>query len=136
MSRTPFLIMASIVALLASSLAAGAQGAAAGTPHVILVKLVAKPGSTPYAFDPANITAVRGDTLRFVDEEAVPHNVHFKSHPNGAKLGAITVGPYVTNKGQTYDIVIDDRFTAGKYDFVCDPHEMLGMRGTLTVVTK
>ena len=136
MSHRPFLLVASIAALFASSSAAGAQGTASGTPHVLLVKLVAKPGSTPYAFDPANITAVRGDTLRFVDEEAVPHNVHFKSHPAGAKLGGITVGPYVTNKGQTYDVVIDDRFTAGKYDFVCDPHEMLGMRGTLTVVTK
>ena len=69
MSHRPFLIVASIAALFASSSAAGAQGTASGTPHVILVKLVAKPGSTPYAFDPANITAPevgeRNPAIRF-----------------------------------------------------------------------
>lgn len=38
-----------------------------------------------------------------------------------------------TAKGQTYDVVIDARFTDGKYDFVCDPHEALGMHGILTI---
>ena len=132
MSHTPFLIVASIAALFASSPAAVAQSTS-GKPHVIVVKLVVKPGSTPYTFEPSNITAVRGDTLRFIDEEAVPHDVHFKSHPGGAKLGSITMGPYLTSKGQTYDVVIDSRFTNGKYEFVCDPHEQLGMRGMLTV---
>ena len=97
------------------------------------MKLAVKAGSTPYTFEPANVAAIRGDTLRFVEEEAVPHNVHFKTHPGGAKLGSLAVSPYLTNKGQAYDIVIDGRFTDGKYEFVCDPHEALGMRGTLTV---
>ena len=97
------------------------------------LKLVVKTGAMPYVFEPANITAERGDTLRFVDEANVPHDVHFESHPAGAKLGAATVSPYLTTTGQTYDVVIDARFTDGKYKFVCDPHEMLGMRGTLTI---
>lgn len=133
MSHTSFLIVASIAALFASSPAAVAQSTTSGNPHVIVIKLVVKPGSTPYSFEPSNVTAVRGDTLRFVDEEAVPHDVHFKTHPGGANISGITVGPYLTNKGQTYDVVIDGRFTDGKYEFVCDPHELLGMRGMLTV---
>ena len=133
MSRTPYLIAASVAALFAASAAAGAQASSAARPHVIVVKLAVKAGSAPYTFEPANVVAARGDTLRFVDEEAVPHNVHFKTHPSGAKLGGIAVGPYVTSKGQTYDVVIDSRCTDGKYEFVCDPHEMLGMKGVLTV---
>lgn len=133
MSRTSYLVAASIAALFVSSAAAGAQAASASKPHTIIVKLVTKPGSMPYSFDPANVTAVRGDTIQFIDEAAIPHNVHFKTHPGGAKLGSATVGPYLTGKGQTYNVVIDGRFTDGKYEFVCDPHEMLGMRGVLTV---
>jgi plastocyanin len=133
MSHTPFLIVASVAALFATAPAAVAQSATSDNAHVIIVKLVVKPGSTPYTFEPSSVNAVRGDTVRFIDEEAVPHDVHFTSHPGGTKLGSITVGPYLTNKGQTYDVVIDDRFAAGKYNFVCDPHELLGMHGVLTV---
>ncbi len=133
MSHTSFLIVASVAALFATSPAAVAQSTTSDGAHVIVVKLVVKPGSTPYTFEPSSVTAVHGDTVRFIDEEAVPHDVHFTSHPGGTKLGGITVGPYLTNKGQTYDVVIDGRFTVGKYDFVCDPHELLGMRGVLTV---
>ena len=95
--------------------------------------MVMKGGSVPYAFEPANVTAQHGDTLRFVEDAGVMHNVRFKSHPSSARLGAATTGPYLTNKGQTYDLVIDTRFTDGKYEYVCDPHELLGMRGVLTV---
>ena len=87
----------------------------------------------PYAFEPSTITAKRGNTIRFVEAASVMHNVHFKTHPRDAKIGGVTTGPYLTTEGQTYDIVIDKRFTDGVYTFVCDPHEMVGMRGTLTV---
>lgn len=133
MFRTPFVIAASIATLFASSATVFGQSAASGGPRVIVVKLVVKGGSVPYAFEPANITAERGDTIRFVNEEAVPHDVHFKTHPGGSKLGAASLGPYLTAKGQTYDVVIDARFTDGKYDFVCDPHETIGMHGILTI---
>ena len=53
----------------------------------------------------------------------------------GAKLGAAATGPYLTAKGQTYDLVIDARFTEGRYEFVCEPHEAIGMKGTLVVKT-
>lgn len=87
----------------------------------------------PYAFEPSNVAAQRGDTVRFVEDAGVMHNVHFKTHPRDSKLGGIATGPYLTAKGQTYDVIIDQRFTDGAYTFVCDPHELLGMHGTLTV---
>ena len=136
MFRTPYLIAASVATLFVSSAPVFGQSTARVRGHVIVVKLVTKAGSAPYGFEPANITAQNGDTLRFVEDAGVMHNVHFKSHPSGAKLGAAAVGPYLTAKGQTYDVAIDARFTNGKYEFVCDPHDMLGMHGTLTVEPK
>lgn len=139
MSRMHFVIRACLASSLASGLAislpAGAQNVAPGAPvpHVIVVSLVDRPGTMSFAFEPANFTAQRGDTLRFVQASATMHNVHFKTQPKGAKLGAAAISPYLTTKGQTYTIVVDSRFGEGKYEFVCDPHEAMGMRGFLTV---
>jgi plastocyanin len=133
MSRTSYLLAASLVGLFVFAAPSFAQEGESHGPHAIVVKLVQRGGSMPFAFEPASVTAQHGDTVRFVEDAGVMHNVHFKTHPSGAKLGSITSGPYLTAKGQTYNVVIDARFTDGTYQFVCDPHDMLGMHGTLTV---
>ena len=112
---------------------ATASAAAPSAPHTIVIKLVEQPGPKPYAFEPATFTARQGDTLRFVQEAAVMHNVHFKSEPKGAKLGGAAMSQYLTTKGQEYVLVVDHRFTDGTYEIVCDPHEMVGMHAFLTV---
>ena len=120
--------------------AANAHGQTAGppptAPHTIVVKLVEQPGPMPYAFEPAAFTAEPGDTIRFVQAASVMHNVHFKSTPRGAKLGSAAVSQYLTTKGQSTSIVIDSRFSDGKYEIVCDPHEMTGMHAFLTVTPR
>ena len=133
MTRTSVLLMA--LAGSASLLAGQARAQHASTPpgHLVVVKMVDRGGSTPYAFEPANVSVQPGDTLRFLETAGVMHNVRFKSHPSGAHLGAAGTGPYLTKKGQTYDLVIDGRFSTGTYNFVCDPHESVGMHGTLIV---
>jgi len=117
--------------------AATAHGQTAGPPatgpHTIVVKLVEQPGPMPYAFEPAAFTAETGDTIRFVQAASVMHNVHFKSTPKGAKLGSAAVSQYLTTKGQSTSVIIDSRFSDGKYEIVCDPHEMTGMHAFLTV---
>lgn len=135
MLRTRYYVigLGAIVCLMLPPLSAQTASTVQG--HLVVVKLVMRSGSVPFAFEPAYATVQRGDTLRFVEEAGVMHNVHFKSHPDGARLGSAATGPYLTNKGQTYSLVIDARFTDGKYEFVCDPHEMLGMRGVLMVET-
>ena len=105
----------------------------ASAPHTIVIKLVEQPGPKPYAFDPATFTARQGDTLRFVQEASVMHNVHFKTVAKGAKLGGAAMSQYLTTKGQEYVLVVDHRFTDGTYEIVCDPHEMVGMHAFLTV---
>lgn len=121
-----------LAALLLAPAAVLAQAPTSAPAHVIVVKMV-EISSTQYAFQPATITAQPGDTVRFVQASTVPHNVSFRSHPASAKLGDAAVGPYLTNQGDTYNLVIDGRFPAGTYKFACDPHEMMGMTGVLTI---
>lgn len=132
MSHLRPLITVSLAALLVLSARANAQSASSGS-HMLVVKLVEKGGAMPYAFEPAITVAQRGDTVRFIEAAGVMHNVHFTKQASGAKLGSATTGPYLTTKGQTYDLVIDARFAEGRYEFVCEPHEALGMKGTLVV---
>lgn len=108
--------------------------AAQNAPHVVVVKMTETPGGQ-FAFQPAGISAQRGDTVRFVQASSAPHDVDFKKIPKGAKLGSESIGPYVMTSGQSYDLVIDSRFVDGVYEFACDPHESVGMHGTLTVGT-
>jgi plastocyanin len=129
-------ISACLAGGLAIALPADAQKVAPGAtaPHVIVVSLVERPGTMPFAFEPTHFTAQRGDTLRFVQATETMHNVHFKTQPKGAKLGAAAISPYLTSKGQTYTLLVDSRFADGAYELVCDPHEMIGMHGFLTVL--
>ncbi len=99
---------------------------------VIVIQMV-DVSPTAYKYEPAVVTAQPGDTLRFTQGGAMPHNVDFKATPAGASLGAAKTGKFLTKAGETYDLVIDARFPAGAYQFACTPHEALGMKGTLTV---
>ena len=112
----------------------GAQRVAAtgGPGHLVEVKMV-KQGGSNYRFSPDNITVQPGDTVRWIEDSDAPHNVQFDSWPKGARLGGAQMGSYVTTMGQTYQVVIDSRFTPGKYAYECTPHGVLGMKATLTV---
>ncbi len=107
--------------------------AAGAKPHTIVIQLVERSGPKPFAFEPATFTATRGDTLRFVQAASAIHNVRFKTHPSGSKLGGATTGPYLTGKGEAYNLIVDGRFSEGTYEIVCDPHEAIGMHAFLTV---
>jgi plastocyanin len=110
----------------------GAPLAAQNAPHAVVVKMADASGGQ-FAFQPAAVVAHRGDTLRFVQASSTPHNVAFRKTASGSRLGSASTGPYLLTPGQTYDLVIDNRFTDGDYTFVCDPHEGAGMHGSLTV---
>jgi plastocyanin len=136
MLRTKLLLSCALITAL--TIGRGAQAQLAITqagPHLIVIKLVEIPGNRmPFAFEPASFTAQPGDTLEFVQFANTMHDVHFKTEPKGARLGSAAVSPYLVAKGQIYKIVVDSRFAVGTYELVCDPHEMLGMHGMLTVV--
>jgi plastocyanin len=101
-------------------------------PQTIIVKMV-DISPTEYAFEPAAITARPGDVIQFVQAGVMPHNVEFREGPAGTTFGEIRMGPFLTQPDETYEIVIGDSFANGVHEFVCTPHEFLGMTGTLTV---
>lgn len=102
------------------------------TGRLVTVKFVDVNAST-FKFEPSTVTVRRGDTLRFLQVSAMPHNVEFTEAPRIENLGAARVGPYVITRQQKYDLVIDGRFIAGRYAFQCTPHASLGMVGALIV---
>ena len=125
--------------LLGLALAAAQNGAAGErpsredpTPRVLQVEMV-DVSPTEFAFRPATIHARRGDVIRFVQQGLMPHNVEFKETPAGADLGEAEMGPFLTAAGQSYELVIDERFVAGSYRIVCTPHATLGMTAILEV---
>ncbi|MEJ2216569.1 MAG: plastocyanin/azurin family copper-binding protein [Gemmatimonadota bacterium] len=98
----------------------------------VVVKMVDKSPSS-FAFEPAHVTVHSGDVLEFVQTATTPHDVVFTKVPSGVDLGSRKVGPFLTQPGQTYDLTINDAFKPGHYDFVCLPHQALGMKGALDV---
>lgn len=82
-------------------------------------------------FKPAEITAKKGDVVRYTLKVGV-HNVHFLADSNAGKSGYPQApSDFLQLPGQTYDVKVT--FAPGKYYFQCDPHAALGMKGHLTV---
>lgn len=125
-----------VALLMAGSIAPTAGPPAASSddvePRVFRVEMV-DISPTEFAFQPAEIRARPGDVVRFVQVGMMPHNVEFREVPEGARLDDVKMGPFLLQKEETYDIVVDERFVPGTYPFLCTPHEMLGMKGTLIV---
>lgn len=82
-------------------------------------------------FEPSEITAKRGDVLRFSLVSGV-HNVSFPADQASSGAGLPQAGAYLQLPGQTYDVTV--AMEPGEYGFQCDPHAALGMIGTLEVV--
>ena len=137
MPRTPRLIGIATTVAFAALSPVGAQTAITPAAHVVIVQLVLRNDPTvPFAFEPSVIRVQKGDTVRFTEAANAMHNVRFVSQAPGAKLGAAAVGPYLAKLGDTYTLVIDGRFAVGEYEYVCEPHQMLGMKGTMIVADK
>jgi plastocyanin len=99
---------------------------------MVIVEMVDK-SATEFVFEPKDITVTPGQTVRFVQTGFIPHNVEFRDGPDGTDLGPQAMGPFLLATGETYEVVIDDRFKPGTHKYVCTPHELMGMVGTITV---
>lgn len=128
-----------MVASAAMVVAAGAVGMAAWRPaaadvgQVVVVRMLDDGGS--YRYEPAEITVKRGDIVRFEQAGAMPHNVEFvrNTAPDGADLDGAWMGSFLIEKGETYDVVVDEKFIDGTFDYLCSPHATMGMKGKITV---
>jgi plastocyanin len=97
------------------------------------VKMVTTQGGAAGEFQPKTITVKKGDVIRWTmaDGSAV-HNVSFTSaqgNPGGFTPPADS--PMYTQAGQSYEVKVD--WNPGTYNYVCVPHSMMGMTGSVTV---
>jgi plastocyanin len=118
----------------------GSTAAAApitGTVHE--VKMIGD-GST-YKFDPANITIKKGDGIKWVMVSGGPHNVAFLDTPEAAKAQLSAnmqnqmkelTSPMMMTPNETY-VVSFANVPAGTYNYHCEPHAAMGMKGSITV---
>lgn len=133
MHRSRMIVLAATVLLIGAYAPLDAQQfTAPNEARTVIVRMVEN-GPMDFAFEPETITVHPGDVVRFTQTGQIPHNVEFKETPEDASLAEQRVGPFLTAKGQTYEIVIDEGFIAGEYRFICTPHVAMGMTGVITV---
>ena len=125
----------------AAAPAAGAAAAAPATGKTHEVKMTGD--ATGYKFDPANITVKSGDAIKFTMVSGGPHNVAFQNVADaavraqldanmpGQKLGE-AAGPMLMQPNEAYTISFA-KVPAGKYDYICQPHAAMNMKGVVTV---
>ncbi|MEE8558941.1 MAG: plastocyanin/azurin family copper-binding protein, partial [Myxococcota bacterium] len=80
-------MVATVAATILVVSSATAQEGAAQKPRTVVVKMV------DFAFEPATLTVSVGDTVRFVQTTTSPHNVEFRTVPEGAELAENPVPP-------------------------------------------
>jgi plastocyanin len=77
-------------------------------------------------FDPAELSIAPGDTVTWVNDEGVPHDVQKTGGP-GPEFSSGPEGGM--SEGDTFEHTFED---AGTYEYVCRVHAP-GMAGTVTV---
>jgi plastocyanin len=99
-------------------------------------------GKDEFRFEPASVTARRGDVLLFRSERGGPHSVVFEARGVAAadrerlneamprRAGDLS-SPLLTD-GAEYRVVIP-ALTSGTYRYFCLPHRAYDMRGEVTV---
>ncbi len=80
-------------------------------------------------FEPRRLEIAVGDTVTWVNEEAIEHNM--MSYPDGYPEGGEGFeSPFLEKAGETWSHTFDQ---AGVYEYHCLPHMIMGMRGTVFV---
>lgn len=104
--------------------------AAGGTVHE--VRMVTTQNGASGVFEPATLTVKQGDVIRFVNvSSGAAHNANFNVPENAGKANLPAATAYLTTEGQTADVTVS--MDPGTYPYQCDPHAMMGMKGTITV---
>ncbi|MGQ9838231.1 MAG: plastocyanin [Cyanobacteriota bacterium] len=85
-------------------------------------------------FDPPSLTITQGDTVRWVNNKAYPHNVVFDKVPGGdAALAAkLSHKALLTAPKQAVEFAFTD-VPPGEYTYYCTPHRGAGMVGKIIV---
>lgn len=96
------------------------------------VRMVTTQNGASGVFEPAQINVKKGDVIKWVmaDGQAV-HNVSFSQAQGNPGGFSAPDSPMYTQQGQSYELKVD--WNPGTYNYVCTPHAMMGMTGSVTV---
>jgi plastocyanin len=105
--------------LVASSLFANPMTASADT---ITVKMGSDKGAL--VFEPKEVTIKPGDTVKWVNNKAFPHNIIFDSNPE-ASHKKLLLKPNIAAESTFNEV--------GEFSYYCTPHRGAGMVGKVIV---
>ena len=123
----------------AMTTATGTAAMAPITGKTVEIKMIGD-GQT-YKFEPANVTLKAGDGVKFTMVSGGPHNVAFLDTPAASKSQLMAnmpnqmkelTSPMMMNPNENYTVSFAN-VAAGTYNFHCEPHAAMGMKGTITV---
>ena len=139
--RTAVLALLALAVIAASPVASQAQARATKSTKASKAGTVHEVKMLGARFEPATITIRPGDSVKWVLVSGGPHDVAFDSVAKRAKaqLNAnmpdrITDlgGPLLLDDGETYTVSFA-KIPAGRYKYVCRPHQTMGMTGVVIV---
>lgn len=113
------------IALVVTSFALTARPAAAET---YTVKMGSDQGAL--VFEPSTITVSSGDTVKWVNNKAFPHNIIFETK-DSAVADKLSFKKLMAAPGQAHEVTFD--VPAGEYSYFCTPHRGAGMAGKVVV---
>jgi len=119
----------------ATGLAAGVAAATVAAPAYAAETKEVKMGADSglLVFVPAKTSICKGDSVKWINNKAGPHNVVFDEDniPAGVEQEKISmVDEQLGEEGESFTMKFD---TAGDYGYYCEPHRGAGMQATLTV---
>jgi len=112
-----FMLGISFLSLQASSMAVGSETYQDNTVIITV-------DSTNLQFSPSEVTISEGQTVRFF------WSGEFLEHNAVASSGIFSTGSPQTEMDYAFTF---DKGTNNTYDFICEPHQLLNMVGTVTV---
>lgn len=98
--------------------------------ETVTVKMGADSGLL--VFEPKKVSVCKGDTVKWINNKAGPHNVVFDEDniPSGVDQEAISMDDQLGEEGDSFSMKFD---VAGTYGYYCEPHRGAGMEATLIV---
>ncbi|MGQ0814991.1 MAG: plastocyanin/azurin family copper-binding protein [Gemmatimonadota bacterium] len=116
------LVLASCTSERSGSVEPNGEDSSQGGAGTVVIRL-----TESLQFQPASIEIDPGTTVRWVNDAAIFHTVT----PNNARQPGVWARRGMTTAGETFS----HTFATGgqSYTYHCEPHEALGMRGTVRV---
>ena len=108
---------------------ANSVSAQSRTPTEHTVEVISDLDAFRMYFAPRNLRIEPGDTVRWVNREAIDHNV--MTYPDGFPADANGFeSPYLTQAEETWSQTFEH---PGLYEYHCLPHLIMGMHGSVQV---